>query len=465
MKEALRLAPRLAVERLRGARGGAALDVFAVLAFTVSALVAYTVAGGTWMFVQWNRVGNPTMETNLGLSGADAKSFTYSYVAFAAIACALLVVPILSLGGAAARLGASGRSRRLASLRLIGMTGGQVVLISVVETLVQALIGIALGTILWQVSLPLWGAVSFQSVQLAPELMRGPFWLWLSVSGVIVILAMLSTVLGLQRVRISPLGVAARQTPPALKWWRVAVFAVVAVGAVVFANTMEVNPGDLAIFFVLAGFIGAVILVINLVGPFILQLLARLGAKTGSVPQLLAMRRISDDPKAAWRNISSLVFLGFLAAFMAIMPQADAFGDTTPEVAELMKDVRTGIFITLMFGFVLGAVSTLLAQAAAVVDRAGEARAMDHMGVPRRVFGGMRRRQVLMPLLTTLIGSMGVGLLMGFPVAVQGLDPSPESFYMLLATVVVGVALVVGAAQAVGPLQNRILAENYRRND
>lgn len=465
MKEALRLAPRLAVERLRGTRGGIALDAFAVLAFTISSLVAYTVAGGTWMFVQWNRMGNPQMQANLGLTGYDASSFTSSYVVFASIACALLVVPILSLGGAAARLGASGRSRRLASLRLIGMTGGQVVLISVVETLVQALIGIALGTVLWQATLPIWGAVTFQSVQLSPSLMRGPFWLWLAVSGVILVLAMLSTVLGLQRVRISPLGVAARQTPPALKWWRVAVFAVVAAGAVVFANTMQVHPGDLAVLFVLAGFVGAVILVINLVGPWVLQLLARIGSHTSSAPRLLAMRRISDDPKAAWRNISSLVFLGFLAAFMAILPQGDAFVGTTPDVITLMKDIRMGVLITLMFGFLLGAVSTLLAQAAAVVDRAGEARALDHMGVPRSLFGAMRRRQVLMPLLATLIGSMAVGLLMGFPVAVQGFDPSVESFYLLGGTVVVGVALALGAAQAVGPLQARVLQENYRRND
>ena len=46
------------------------------------------------------------------------------YQALAVIALVLLVVPLVSLGGAAARLSARRRDDRLATLRLLGATPG-----------------------------------------------------------------------------------------------------------------------------------------------------------------------------------------------------------------------------------------------------------------------------------------------------------------------------------------------------
>ena len=92
MKNALSLAPRLAAARLKGGRGGAVLDVFAVIAFTVATVLALTVAGGTWMFLDWNWNGNPELLTNLGLPNDEAtQSFIEIYVLLAALACALLL--------------------------------------------------------------------------------------------------------------------------------------------------------------------------------------------------------------------------------------------------------------------------------------------------------------------------------------------------------------------------------------
>lgn len=465
MKNALTLAPRLAGARLRSGQGGAILDVFAVVAFTVATLLALTVAGGTWTFVNWDINGNPQMLENFGATpGMDAQTFTRSYVVLAAIACALVVIPILSLGGAAARLGARGRSGRLASLRLIGMTGSEVVAISVVETVVQALIGMTLGTLLWLASLPLWSLVSFQSVHLNPADMRGPWWLWLAVWGLILVLAVVSTIVGLRRVRISPLGVANRQTPPALKSWRLWVFVIAVVAAIVLIMSgSAMARGVMMGVLIVGAFIAVLMLVINLMGPWLIQLMARSRTKTNSVPTLLAARRVADDPKAAWRNVSALALVGFIGAFAIMMPtDTNELGEMDLASRTLMTDLRTGALITLGIALVVGAVSTLISQSSAVVDRAEEARSMDRMGIQRSVFAKMRRRQVLLPLVVTLTVSVGLGLLMASPFMSL---MSPSAPWMLGGVMLVGVLLSLLAAEACGPVLNSVLDQTKRRND
>ncbi len=466
MNAALELAPRLALERLRGTRGGAALDLLAVAAFTVSAWLTMTVTGGTWMFVaRWQHPG-ADMLARLQLPARSAASYLESYVVLATIACALLVLPVLTLGAAAARLGARGRARRLASLRLVGMTGGEVVLMSVVETLVQALLGTALGVGLWLLTLPSWRLVSFHGGPIAPGEMLLPWWLALAVVVVLLGLAALSTVLGLQQVRISPLGVAMQQTPRRLRAWRVAVFVVALVAFAIFGRLFSSRVGlvDLQIYAVMAGMILFVVGAVNLVGPWVLQLLARPGVLTGNAARLIAMRRIVDDPRAAWRNVSAVALLGMIAAFVAMMPTDRAFlGDDAARLI-LAADMRTGVLVTLAIGLLVGATSTLVNQAALVVDRSDEAVALDRAGYPRALFARIRRHHVLAPLVITLVASIGVGLLLATPfMSFFRLEASGVA--LMLGTVVVGLALTIGAAEACRPLQRTVLTQAHRRND
>lgn len=466
MNAALALAPRLAVERLRGARGGAALDLLAVAAFTVSAWLTMTVAGGTWMFVQrWQHPG-PEILARLRMPQGSAGWFLESYVVLAAIACALLVLPVLTLGAAAARLGARGRARRLASLRLVGMTGGEVVLMSVVETLVQALIGTVLGVVVWLLALPLWQVVSFHGAPLAPADMLLPWWLGLGVVAVLLGLAALSTVLGLQQVRISPLGVAMQQSPRRLRAWRVGIFVVVLVAFGIFGQAFSTKVGlvNLQVYAVMAGMILLVVGAVNLVGPWVLQLLARPGVLTGNVARLIAMRRIVDDPRAAWRNVSGVALLGMIAAFVAMIPTGRDFLGDDPARLILAADLRTGVIITLAIGLLVGATSTLVNQAALVVDRSDEAVALDRAGYPRGLFARIRRHHVLAPLAITLAGSIGVGLLLATPfMTVFTLQTS--GLVLVLATVATGLLLTLGAAEACRPLQRTVLTQAHRRND
>lgn len=465
MNTVLSLAPRLAAERLRGARGGGVLDALAVVAFSISTWLTLTVVGGTWMFVtRWQNPSAAIMEVYEMEPGA-AGELLQAYVVLAVIACALLVLPVLSLGAAAARLGARGRARRLASLRLVGMTGGEVVAMSVVETLVQAAVGLVIGSLVWLASLPLWHGVSFHSVPIGAAEMIPSWWVLLLVAAVLLGLAMLSTVLGLTQVRISPLGVAMQQTPKALRRWRLIVFIVAIVAFGIFAQFFSpyVMYLNLMVYAMVAGMILLVVGALNLVGPWVLQLLARPGARTSSPSRLIAARRIIDDPRAAWRNVSSIALLGLIAAFVALLPtDSEQFGDALSYL--FMLDIRTGVIITLAVGLVVAATSTLVNQAALVVDRADEAVAMDRAGFPRSLFGAIRRHHVLMPLLITLLISVGVGLLLGSPfIMTLGIDPT--GFILIGATVVAGIALTVAAAEACSPVQRLVLEQSHRRND
>src|SRR5699024_9745591 len=122
MSPTLVLAPRLAIERLRGARGGAILDALAVIAFATSAFLALTVAAGTWMFVQRWRHPSTQIQDALGDDGSPVSTFLQGYVILAMVACALLLVPVLHLGAIADRIAAHGLARRLAQLRLVEMS-------------------------------------------------------------------------------------------------------------------------------------------------------------------------------------------------------------------------------------------------------------------------------------------------------------------------------------------------------
>ncbi|WP_232547592.1 FtsX-like permease family protein [Propioniciclava soli] len=463
----LGLATRLAGARLRDTGGSGALDLFAVGANAVTAWLSFVVASGTWMFVQ-RRAQPPAWLTTL--DDADAAMVVpTTHVILAAMACALLVWPILSLGGAAARLGARGRARRLASLRLVGMTSGEIVSMSVVESLVQAAAGVLLGALAWTASLPLLGLLTFQNTPVAPAELAMPWWLWLGVVAVLLALAAASTALGLTRVRISPLGVSRQATPPALRAWRLAalaagVFVIAALGGV-----MQAPLGALVMGLVFAGMLGIAIGLVNLFSPWLLQLIARLGVRTGSPARLLAMRRIVADPRSAWRNVSSLALLGFLVGMIATIPLGtDAFGGLDSLNEMLLADLRTGAVLTLAIALALGSASTALAQSSDVVDRADELVALDKMGVPPALDATARRHQVALPLLATLVLSLGLGVAAALPL-VQSLPRmavlGPSSVAILALTVVGALALSLLAAESTRPLRRRVLGARVRRND
>ena len=170
MNPALKLAPALTAARLKSRKGDAWLDVLAVVSFAISALMALTVAGGIWMFRGWSL--HPT--ASMLATAHGERSYLDLYLSLGIFAAALLVIPIFSLGTSATRLGAQARARRLASLSLVGVTSGQTVAMTIVETLVQWIIGTGAGVALYFATLPAWRGVEFLKPPIAPTQMVLP---------------------------------------------------------------------------------------------------------------------------------------------------------------------------------------------------------------------------------------------------------------------------------------------------
>ncbi|GAB3568034.1 hypothetical protein GCM10027344_31290 [Spelaeicoccus albus] len=238
------------------------------------------------------------------------------YYGLAWLAVLLMAVPLVTLGGAAARLGVSRRNARLAALRLAGATPRQVVGMTAVESMVHAGTGAVIGAVLSIVLLPIAGVVPFQGSGF------GFAGLWigvvplLAVLAGVVILAGVSSVLGLRRVVVSPLGVAARTTPPGVSWIRALVFFAVIIGW----NVLARSPAGFGISMVLIALF-CVFSVIGVIGPWLVAMMAKIRARSATGPvNLLAARRLLDDPKGAWRGVSGLALAGFVAAIVSVMP-------------------------------------------------------------------------------------------------------------------------------------------------
>lgn len=150
--------------RLANRRGEWLLDALALLAYAVSSALLLTTLGGVWMFWERNEAIEPLSALNLGVDIGYVNGMSDIHVTYSIVALALLAIPLLSLGAAAAQLGANGRSRRLATLRLVGVSGRQVIVMSAFEAILMATLGFIIGAMIYAVTLLLWSNVSFHAV-------------------------------------------------------------------------------------------------------------------------------------------------------------------------------------------------------------------------------------------------------------------------------------------------------------
>ncbi|HEU5128123.1 MAG TPA: FtsX-like permease family protein [Glycomyces sp.] len=277
---------------------------------------------------------NMDMVSPRAIDGFDEgdPSISYGfYQVVAVLATVLMVVPVAIFGAAAARLTVARRDERLAALRLIGATPGQVVRLTLIETVLAAVAGSVIGTALWMASTPLFARIPIDGGPwYVADLWGGAPWM-AAVAAAVPVMVALSAVVGLRGVVISPLGVARRVRPKGLRAVRLLVFAVVAVAFLVVSQMLG-GGGMLAVAIALMLF-AATIAALNLLGPWVVQQLGKLLARTARGPaRMLAARRLTDDPKAAWRAVSGVVLAGFIAGSVALFPMLQS--DTDPAATE-----------------------------------------------------------------------------------------------------------------------------------
>lgn len=149
---------------LRTRTGTGLVTLVAIISLTVSSTIAYLVAGGTWMFYQRSLRPQDFHVVQETLANGPDDPIMSTWVIMALFACAFLVPTIVSLTAQAAVLGASGREKRLATLRLIGLSSGDITRMTMLETAAQAAIGIVLGGFFSVLLAPIFSNMKFQDV-------------------------------------------------------------------------------------------------------------------------------------------------------------------------------------------------------------------------------------------------------------------------------------------------------------
>lgn len=444
-----RILPLLA----RPSRQGSAALVLPVVAFASVTLLLAVVIGGAQTFWSYSDELAPL------------------YWTCAVIALVLLVIPLLSLGHAAARLSARRRDDRLAVLRLLGMPARSTALLAVIEAAALALLGAVLGVALAYAAAPLVGLIHFRGEALGTAgVALPPVHALLVVLGVTAIAA-ISAVLSLRRVIISPLGVALKQQAPKLPWVQ-ALFAVaaiaVAAGIVSVINGFGSVGGIIAIIGALGFAFGIGLLALDLIGAWLLGVFGRAKVKRAQRPaDLLAARQILEGPRAAWRQVSGVAMSSFVAVFagsgVALLAAVDT-GDTGAD-AFPVADIATGIVITVIGSFIMVACSIGVNQAAQILDRGDVIRSLDVMGTPLAVQDSARRKATLLPLLLASLGSAVLAGVLVFPLLGMAILLAPLSLAVILGSVAAGIGIVLLTLLATRPLLHTVAATAPRAAD
>lgn len=439
---------RLTVMLARPSRQGRAALVLPIVAFGVTTALLLVVVGGVRMFFTDPRAA---AETEI------------VYRVLSALALVLLTVPIATLGAAAARLSARRRNDRLATLRLLGAGAGEVSAMTVVEAGATALVGGILGVGLYAALLPLVGLLPFFGGPVgAGALWTGAGTAAGAVMGVVVV-ATASAALSLRRVELTPLGVARRTDPPRRRTTAL-IFGVLAIVAVVTAvsNISAIAQvwGAAVGLVVLMGLFGVALLIVNVVGTPLVAARGRSLARTTSSPaRLIAGRELSAHAASAWRRVSGIAMIAFIAVVggsgASLVALAGDDGQTGSQ-AVLFADMRTGVLVTLGVGFALLACSVGVTQAASALEDRELIVGLDRLGMPGRELRRARALTVMVPLRWAAVGGALVGGALALPVVGMTVLVAPVSLAVIVGTFVAGILLVRLSLLASRPLVTAI---------
>ncbi|WP_295776391.1 FtsX-like permease family protein [uncultured Microbacterium sp.] len=439
---------RLTVMLARPSRQGRAALVLPIVAFGVTTALLLVVVGGVRMFFTDPRAA---AETEI------------VYRVLSALALVLLTVPIATLGAAAARLSARRRNDRLATLRLLGAGAGEVSAMTVVEAGATALVGGILGVGLYAALLPLVGLLPFFGGPVG----AGALWTGAgTAAGVVVgvvVVATASAALSLRRVQLTPLGVARRTDPPRRRTTAL-IFGVLAIVAVVTAvsNISAIAQvwGAAVGLVVLMGLFGVALLIVNVVGTPLVAARGRSLARTTSSPaRLIAGRELSAHAASAWRRVSGIAMIAFIAVVggsgASLVALAGDDGQTGSQ-AVLFADMRTGVLVTLGVGFALLACSVGVTQAASTLEDRELIVGLDRLGMPGRELRRARALTVMVPLRWAAVGGALVGGALALPVVGMTVLVAPVSLAVIVGTFVAGILLVRLSLLASRPLVTAI---------
>ena len=450
--------------------------VMPVLAFAASAALTLLVAGGIQAFHLW--LGDPS------LPGRGAQSHPSNYLQSAYILLAwasgfLLLTPLFTLGASAARLSARRRDDRLATLRLLGASTGRITLYTVAEALIYATVGFFIGFVLYLVLTIPFGMLHFLDTPLGAHNMILPAHLVFACYVGCLVIAALSSLFGLSKVTISPLGVRTRaNAPKAGIVFLIAGLAVLVlgfIGAQLVLKILRASVGDgtfgtaMSVMFVLLILTLIVVfplvlgmIAVDLLGGFTVWLYATIRVRIARTPAaLLAWRAVLESPRAAWRQVSGVAMTTFIAAFVGpILGMVNSAPGVEEGSAEsyLIGDILQGLVLVLFLSYLLVALSALLNQSAASYERGALYSSLRMMGTEATVLKRSRRIVVFGPLLLVSCMSAVVALplfvlLLGSALTETGLLYTAA---LVFGSIAMGLGLVFAALAATGPVMEQV---------
>jgi hypothetical protein len=257
------------------------------------------------------------------------------------VAALAFLFPILILIGTGTRLAATRLEERYAALRLVGATTRQVGVVAAVDAFLTALLGVVAGIAVFALLRPVVAGTAVTSARYFPDLVTLTALDYAAVLLAIPAASAIAALLSLRRVRISPLGVTRRVTPPAPPLWRAVPLAagiIVFAAGVALTTSKKLSPlALLGLIVIMAGLIMA--------GPWLTARAARLlGRPLAGASSLLAARRLADNPRAAFRAVRGLVLAVFLGTLTAgLLPAVNATTATTSAAA--LRNVLLDQFI------------------------------------------------------------------------------------------------------------------------
>ncbi len=225
------------------------------------------------------------------------------------------LAPVAVFVATATRLSAARRERRLALLRLIGATPGQVYRLAAGEALVATVPGAAAGALLFWILRPAVALVPLDGLGWFPSAIVPSAASAAALLFAVQVVGVVAAMVALRRVSISPLGVTRRQSTRPLRRLRLLPLALglaALVGGLVMLR--DGAERDLPLYVTLGGFL-TVIIGIVVAGPWLTMLVGRILARLArGASALLAARRLVDDPRAAFGAIAGVVMAVFVSA-------------------------------------------------------------------------------------------------------------------------------------------------------
>lgn len=352
-----------------------------------------------------------------------------------AFGIALVLFPLLSLVGQAAGVAAKRREHRLAALRLAGATRMQVLWLSAVEQAVLGLAGAVIGLVGYTLLSPFIARIPLGGGRWYLHDITVTWWTALVVLAAVPILSVISALMGLGRVSITPLGVVRGQTRKATSALRLGLLVIGPIVLAYYGMKAAVLP-------LLIG-VGMAALAVRVIGPWAVQVIGKTLANLANGPvTLLAGRQLADDPKGAFRPVAALVLSGFVTGFVSVfIPPGD---DAT------FQDMRIGVALLLALVFLTVAASTAAGAVGTALDQAAPARALRRSGVPLRVIERSARLAAVVPVIGVGLPVVGFGALCGLALSGGRVITEGSSGVVLLIGQVVAGLVVVGVAGAAG---------------